>query len=141
MKKNIVICLFALAVLVIFIYACMGLLQKVILSEPNIIQESISPDGKYVAYVYKCNGGATTRFDYRLSVLKNGVKLKSGKKDIYISYTDLKVYWVDDKKLMVNNVPQMDIFKQKNKVYDITVEYKYTKGTDFMTSFDTNSKN
>ena len=125
MKKNIVICLFALVLLFILIYACMGLLQKLILSEPNIIQEAISPDGKYVAYVYECNGGATTRFDYRLSVLKNGAKLKSGKKDIYISYTDFKVYWADDKKLMVNNVPQKDIFKQKNKVYDITVEYKY----------------
>lgn len=123
--KKFMICLFAFGLLIILVYTGVVKLQNIMLSEPDIIQEAVSPDGKYVAYVYESSGGATSRFIYRLSIIKNGSKLEKGKKDIYISYIDFKVYWSDDKKIIVNNKSSVDIFKQKYKVYDITVNYKY----------------
>lgn len=98
------------------------------MGEPNIIQEVISPDNKYVAYVFEANGGATTRFTYRLSILKNGSKLKHG--DIgntYITYNEFDVEWTEDNTLKVENFASVNIFKQETKIYDVDVKYNYTK--------------
>ena len=98
------------------------------MGEPNIIQEVVSPDGKYVAYVFEANGGATTKFTYRLSILKNGKKLKAG--DIgnaFITYVEFDVEWTNDNTLNVNNIASVNIFKQETKIDDVNISYNYIK--------------
>ena len=41
-------------------------------AEPTIMQTSVSPDGKYTAYVFESNGGATTGWTYHISILQTG---------------------------------------------------------------------
>ena len=98
-----------------------------LMGEPDIIQEVVSPDGKYVAYVFEANGGATSKFTYRLSILKNGKKLKAGDAgNTFITYTEFNVEWIDDT-LHVNNIPSSNIFKQETKVNDVNISYDYIK--------------
>ena len=99
-----------------------------LMGEPDIIQEVVSPDGKYVAYVFEANGGATTKFTYRLSVLKNGKKLKAG--DIgnaFITYNEFDVEWVDNNTLKVNNILTSikSIFKQETKIDGVNIQYNF----------------
>lgn len=99
-----------------------------LMSKPDIIQEVDSPDGKYVAYLFESNAGATTKFTYRLSILRNGKQLKSG--DIgntFISYDEFDVGWVDNNTLKVNNANGADILRQEKTVSGIVVNYNYIK--------------
>ena len=70
MKKKILIALLIIVLGIGLLYSAFNGLRWFVLSEPNIIQEVVSPDGEYVAYVFESNGGATSWFVYRLSVLK-----------------------------------------------------------------------
>ena len=75
MKKAIVIIAVILAMITGLVVAgnvALNSFRAFLMGEPDIIQESVSPDGKYVAYVFEANGGATSKFTYRLSILKNG---------------------------------------------------------------------
>ena len=100
-----------------------------LMGEPDVIQEVVSPNGKYVAYVFEANSGATSDFTYRLSVLKEGGKLKAGDVgNTFITYDEFDVRWVDDNTLKVNNIPSMNIFKQKQKIGGVKVIYNYVKG-------------
>ena len=98
MKKKILITFLIIVVGIGLLYSAFNGLRWFVLSEPDIIQEVVSPNGKYVAYVFEANGGATTRFTYRLSVLKNGKKLKAG--DIgntFITYDEFDAAWAASK--------------------------------------------
>lgn len=123
MKKILVIISVVLAIIIALIVVgnvALDSFRAFLMGEPDVIQEVVSPDGKYVAYVFEANGGATTRFTYRLSVLKNGKKLKAG--DIgntFITYDEFDVEWVDDDTLKVNNISSIYIFKQETKIDDV----------------------
>ena len=81
MKKVIVIIAVIVLVIIGLVVAgniALNSFRAFLMGEPDIIQEVVSPDGKYVAYVFEANGGATSKFTYRLSILKNGKKLKAG---------------------------------------------------------------
>jgi len=131
MKKILVIISVVLAIIITLIVVgnvALDSFRAFLMGEPDVIQEVVSPDGKYVAYVFEANGGATTRFTYRLSVLKNGKKLKAG--DIgntFITYDEFDVEWVDDDTLKVNNISSIYIFKQETKIDDVSVSYNYIK--------------
>ena len=131
MKKILVIISVVLAIIIALIVAgnvALDSFRAFLMGEPDVIQEVVSPDGKYVAYVFEANGGATTRFTYRLSVLKNGKKLKAG--DIgntFITYDEFDVEWVDNDTLKVNNIASIYIFKQETKIDDVSVSYNYIK--------------
>jgi len=131
MKKILVIISVVLAIIIALIVVgnvALDSFRAFLMGEPDVIQEVVSPDGKYVAYVFEANGGATTRFTYRLSVLKNGKKLKAG--DIgntFITYDEFDVEWVDDDTLKVNNISSIYIFKQETKIDDVSVSYNYIK--------------
>lgn len=131
MKKGIVIISVVLAVIIALSIAgnvALDLLGTFLNGEPDIIQEVVSPDGKYVAYVFESNGGATTRFTYRLSVLKNGKKLKAGDLgNTFITYEKFDVVWLDDNTLKVNNIPSTNIFEQKKKIKGVNISYNYMK--------------
>lgn len=131
MKKAIVIISVVLSIIVALIVAgniALDSFRAFLMGEPDIIQEVVSPDGKYVAYVFEANGGATTRFTYRLSVLKEGKKLKA--EDVgntFITYDEFNVEWIDDNTLKVNNIPSTNIFEQKIKIDRVNVTYNYIK--------------
>ena len=131
MKKAIVIIAVILAVITGLVVAgnvALNLFRTFLMGEPDIIQESVSPDGKYVAYVFEANGGATSKFTYRLSILKNGKKLKAGDVgNTFITYDEFDVEWVEDDTLKVNNISSIYIFKQKTKIDDVSVSYNYIK--------------
>ena len=131
MKKILVIISVVLAIIITLIVVgnvALDSFRAFLMGEPDVIQEVVSPDGKYVAYVFEANGGATTRFTYRLSVLKNGKKLRTG--DIgntFITYDEFDVEWVDNDTLKVNNIASTYIFKQETKIDDVSVSYNYIK--------------
>ena len=131
MKKAIVIIAVILAVITGLVVAgnvALNSFRTFLMGEPDIIQESVSPDGKYVAYVFEANGGATSKFTYRLSILKNGKKLKSGDAgNTFITYTEFDVEWIDDNTLYVNNIASVNIFKQETKIDDVNISYNYIK--------------
>ena len=131
MKKVIVIISVVLVVIIALIVAgniALDSFRTFLMGEPDIIQEVVSPDGKYVAYVFEANGGATTRFTYRLSVLKEGKKLTAGDVgNAFITYDEFDVEWVDNDTLKVNNIGSTYIFKQETKIGDVSVSYNYIK--------------
>ena len=131
MKKAIVIIAVILAVIIGLIVEgniALNSFRAFLMGEPDVIQEVVSPDGKYVAYVFESNGGATTRFTYRLSVLKNGKKLKAGDVgNTFITYDEFDVEWINDDALKVNNIASIYIFKQETKIDDVSVSYNYIK--------------
>lgn len=131
MKKILVIISVVLAIIIALIVAgnvALDSFRAFLMGEPDVIQEVVSPDGKYVAYVFEANGGATTRFTYRLSVLKNGKKLKAGDLgNTFITYDEFDVEWVDNDTLKVNNIASIYIFKQETKIDDVSVSYNYIK--------------
>ncbi len=131
MKKVLVIISVVLVIILALIVAdnvAHNSFSTFLMGEPDIIQEVVSPDGKYVAYVFEANGGATTRFTYRLSVLKYGKKLKAGDVgNTFITYDEFDVEWVNDNTLKVNNIPSTNIFEQKMKINRVNVTYNYIK--------------
>ena len=93
-------------------------------SEPTIMESIESPDGKYTAYVFESNGGATTGWIYHISVLRTGKKLSKGNGNIYTSESEPgNVEWLDNTTLYVEdwNNP---ITKRKEKIYDVTVKFR-----------------
>ena len=131
MKKVIVIISVVLVVIIALIVAgniALDSFRAFLMGEPDIIQEVVSPDGKYVACVFEANGGATTRFTYRLSVLKEGKKLKAGDVgNAFITYDEFDVEWIDDNTLKVNNIQSINIFEQKLKIDRVNITYNYIK--------------
>ncbi len=131
MKKVLMITAIILLIIIALVVAgniALNSFRTFLMGEPDIIQEGVSPDGKYVAYVFEANGGATTKFTYRLSVLKNGKKLKAG--DIgnaFITYNEFDVEWVDNNTLKVNNIVTSikSIFKQETKIDDVNIQYSF----------------
>lgn len=124
-----IICTAILSILFLAVIVLGGshIMRQLALSEPQIIQIAESPDGKYVAYVFESNAGATTDFTYRLSILKSGKKLSKDIGNTFISGYDFDIYWEDAHTLKVNNTTSIKIFKQKTKMYDVDVKYRYLK--------------
>lgn len=125
MKKKILITFLIIVVGIGLFYSAFNGLRWFVLSESDIIQEVVSPDGEYVAYVFESNGGATSWFVYRLSILKNGKQLKRGDVgNTYINDYEFDVEWKDNDTLMVNNTTTIN-YKQETKVHGVEVIYKY----------------
>ena len=125
MKKKIMITFLIIVVGIGLLYSAFNGLRWFVLSEPDIIQEVVSPNGEYVAYVFESNGGATSWFVYRLSILKNGKQPKRGDVgNTYINDYEFDVEWKDNDTLMVNNTTTIN-YKQETKVHGVEVIYKY----------------
>ena len=125
MKKKILITFQIIVVGIGLLYSAFNGLRWFVLSEPDIIQEVVSPNGKYVAYVFESNGGATSWFVYRLSIVKNGKQPKRGDVgNTYINDYEFDVEWKDNDTLMVNNTTTIN-YKQETKVHGVEVIYKY----------------
>lgn len=125
MKKKILITFLIIVVGIGLLYSAFNGLRWFVLSEPDIIQEVVSPNGEYVAYVFESNGGATSWFVYRLSIVKNGKQPKRGDVgNTYINDYEFDVEWKDNDTLMVNNTTTIN-YKQETKVHGVEVIYKY----------------
>ena len=125
MKKKILITFLIIVVGIGLLYSAFNGLRWFVLSEPDIIQEVVSPNGEYVAYVFESNGGATSWFVYRLSILKNGKQPKRGDVgNTYINDYEFDVEWKENDTLMVNNTTTIN-YKQETKVHGVEVIYKY----------------
>ena len=125
MKKKILITFLIIVVGIGLLYSAFNGLRWFVLSEPDIIQKVVSPDGEYVAYVFESNGGATSWFVYRLSILKNGKQPKRGDVgNTYINDYEFDVEWKDNDTLMVDNTTTIN-YKQETKVHGVEVIYKY----------------
>ena len=125
MKKKILITFLIIVVGIGLLYSAFNGLRWFVLSEPDIIQKVVSPDGEYVAYVFESNGGATSWFVYRLSILKNGKQPKRGDVgNTYINDYEFDVEWKDNDTLMVNNTTTIN-YKQETKIHGVEVIYKY----------------
>ena len=131
MKKGIVIIIVVLAVIIGLVVAgniALNPFRTFLMGKPDIIQEVVSPDGKYVACVFETNGGATTNFTYRLSVLKNGKKLKAGDiGNVFITSHGFDVEWTDNNTLKVNNIVTSikAVFKQETKIDGVNIQYNF----------------
>lgn len=125
MKKKILITFLIIVVGIGLLNSAFNGLRWFVLSEPDIIKEVVSPDGEYVDYVFESNGGATSWFVYRLSILKNGKQPKRGDVgNTYINDYEFDVEWKDNDTLMVNNTTTIN-YKQEAKVHGVEVIYKY----------------
>lgn len=67
--------------------------------------------------------GATTAESYQLSIVKEGQELGNGTGNIFITYGNFDVEWLDNNELKVTMSSGGDIFKQKTKYDDITISY------------------
>ena len=101
------------------------LLRNFLFAPPTILQEIPSPDGKYVAYVYESNGGATTGFIYHVSVLKAGQKLRRGNGNVYINEGHFSVDWISDRVLQITHYKSVLIGKQRTQKYGVKIQYQY----------------
>ena len=104
-----------------------GIVAVAFSSEPVIMQELPSPDGKYVAYVFESNGGATTGFTYHLSILRRGHKPgRFSKGNTFIQEdSPFSVAWVSDRVLWVEN--SSTLHRQRTQIRGIEVQYRYIK--------------
>ena len=91
MNKKILIAFLLIIFVVVFL-----LISRFFSPEPDVIEAIQSPEGKYIAYIYESNGGATTGFIYHLSVLKSDVPLKKGNGNAYISEHEFEIQWIDE---------------------------------------------
>ncbi len=93
-------------------------------AEPTVIQTYISPDGKYTAYVYESNGGATTGWSYHVSILPSEKELGKGNGNVYISgIPPINLEWLNNSTLYVNDYNSVNTTKRKEKIYDINVRF------------------
>ena len=132
--KKIFIIMVAVILSIAIIFLCLYFFQQFILSEPNVIQRIESPTSEYVAYVFESNGGTTSGFVYRLSILRANETLKKSVGNTYISTNIFDVEWIGDKELLVHNSSPVQIYKQKEVVKGIEINYKYLKNKNVKVS-------
>ena len=124
-KKLMIIISIIATVILLLLFG--NLFVYIFLPEPTVIQSVQSPDGMYTAYIYESNGGATTGFIYHLSVLEKGTTLSKGKGNTYISGFEFDIEWINDRELQVNNTSSIRIYKQREIVKGVKINYKYLR--------------
>jgi hypothetical protein len=104
------------------IYWVAGLMAGMCGSELN--QTAESPDGKYVAYVYTRDCGATTQYSHHLTVLKKGVDLDPADKgNVLITYGEISMAWKDATHLSVSKSGATHTFKEEKRYKGVTIQY------------------
>lgn len=97
-------------------------------AKPTVMQTYVSPNGRYTAYVYESNGGATTGWTYHISILPTEKKLSKGNGNIYISdIPPVSLEWIDNSTLYIDGYVSKRTTKRKEKIYGIDVRFKSLK--------------
>ena len=92
----------------------------------DIKKVEVSPDGKYTAYAFIRDGGATTSFSPQVSILKKGKELKNESGNVFVGYHSdyIDIEWDDNNTLIIyHNVSSSDIIKQEYEKYSIEIVY------------------
>ena len=120
--KRIAIMVLMIAVVIITVPI---LLKDLFWSQPTVIQTRVSPDGKYTAYVFESNAGATTGWIYHISVLPTDKELSKGQGNVYIgSLPPDDISWIDNSSLFVSDYASTGTTRQKENVGDIRIKYR-----------------
>ena len=116
---------FSIVTIVILLFGIINIYQNKFLATPNVIQTCNSPDGKYIAYLYESNGGATSGYVYHISIIKNGKLLSKGNGNIYINtkVPPKEIRWISNNQLYVDDYNSIHTKKQEQSIYDITILY------------------
>lgn len=98
-----------------------------------LIDEKMSPNGENKIVVFQRDAGATTGFSIQVSVLKSNKNLKnSDKGNIFViagNKTDFEsgklfdISWVDEKTLNITLHSDKKIYKQVEKLENISIQY------------------
>ena len=123
-RNELLLIIIAIACVFIVAFGLRYFFIQIFYAEPTVIQSYPSPDGKYTAYVFESNGGATTGFIYHVSVLPSKKTLGKGNGNIYIgTVPPNKIEWIDNDTLYVDDYRSINTTKRKQKIYDITVKF------------------
>lgn len=114
-----------IAVILLIVISRWAIVQ-VFWANPAISQTVNSPDGKYTAYVFESNSGATSGWVYHISILPSGKTLYKGNGNVYInsSTPPNNVEWLSNNELYVDDYRSINTTKQKQSIYGITVKYR-----------------
>ena len=73
--------------------------------------------------IYSMDMGATTRYSYNLSVFKGTKSQPTKSGNVAVSYSKFDVSWSDSTTLNVIFLESDEIFKRKEKIFNIKVQY------------------
>ena len=119
-----------LSIIITIIFAVFLILYKVIFIIPIydnniVINEINSPNNQYRAIIFERNINATTRSSYHLSILKNGQVLNNVGGNVFVSYNNFDVEWINNDVLKVNNDRENSKLKKVHNYKNIKVIYSY----------------
>ena len=119
-----------LSIIITIIFAVFLILYKVIFIIPIydnniVIKEINSPNNQYRAIIFERNINATTRSSYHLSILKNGQVLNNVGGNVFVSYNNFDVEWINNDVLKVNNDRENSKLKKVHNYKNIKVIYSY----------------
>lgn len=96
-------------------------------SNNKIIKTIPSPNGKYVAYAFVRDLGATTKESYQMSILKENEKLGNGSGNTFVSYSNFAAVWDNDNEITIKYPKNAEVFKNEVNVKGIKVNYNNQK--------------
>jgi hypothetical protein len=121
----------------IIVYITFSLTGCLSFSNNDIIKKEISPNGKYIAYAFIRNGGATTSYSPQVTILKNNQDLSNKTGNVFIGYRSkfINIYWKDNETLIIEHSCTDDlIFKSLDIYNNVKIEYIVNSDTEL---FDT----
>lgn len=94
----------------------------------EIIDEKVSPNGKYIASFFERNCGATTPYVQVISLRPSNKKYNSENYNDWVftihGKSDVKMYWEDNYKLQISFSQTSDNPTQRTQWQEITISYK-----------------
>jgi len=89
----------------------------------EVLSTNVSPNGRYTAYTFTRDCGATTSVSYQLSILKKDQELKNKSGNTFVSKQEFDVEWADDTQLNVAYPESAKTYKMDNKVGKVNIVY------------------
>jgi hypothetical protein len=90
----------------------------------EILSTNDSSNGRYTAYIFTRDCGATTSVSYQLSILKKDKKFKNKSGNTFVSKQEFDVEWEDDTQLSVVYPELSETYEMDKKVGRVVVVYK-----------------
>ena len=113
-----------IAAILLLVLAGYTVVQKY-LPAPYVMQTVSSPNGSFTAYVFECNGGATSGWVYNISILRSDKKLGKGNGNVYISDIPPKsIEWLNNNELYVDDYKSINTTKQRQSINGVKVKYR-----------------
>jgi hypothetical protein len=89
----------------------------------EILSTDDSPNGRYTAYTFTRDCGATTSVSYQLSILKKDKELNNKGGNTFVSKQEFDVEWADNMQLDVAYPESAMTYKMDNKVGKVDIVY------------------